>query len=392
MSHEDVLVYLNRQRERYRELVSRKEKSALITEVMIFLRITRGHAVRCLGGKSQIRHPKPGPAFRYGPDLLVHLKRLYFLMRRPCSKRMRAAMAIWLPAYERRVSDLLPEQRQKLLEISPASIDRLLSRTRSEQGLSTTHAPTSAWYKAHVPIRARDWNIKTPGHLQGDTVSHCGDSAAGLFASTLTLTDIDSEWTENRAFLTKSAARVKEALGRIEARLPFTLHSIKFDSGSEFMNFGVISFLRSTHCRANPVELYRSRPYRKNDQCYVEQKNFTHVRDLLGYDRIESEEIVRLMNEIYEHYWNPLQNHFMPAMKILRKERVGARMKKTYDKPKTPYQRLMDSADLNSKQKHLLERAHSSLDPIQLQLGLEGKLREYFELIRQSNAGRLKAA
>jgi hypothetical protein len=392
MSHEDVLIYLKRQRERYGELSSRRTKSELITEVVEYLKISRGHAIRCLLGKSQVRHRKPGPAFRYGSDLLVHLKRLYFLMRRPCSKRMRAAISLWLPSYEQRFSDLLPEQKQKLLEISPASIDRLLSSTRSEHGLSTTQPPTSAWYKTHIPIRARDWNIKTPGHLQGDTVSHCGDSAAGLFASTLTLTDIDSEWTENRAFLTKSAARVREALGMIEAKLPFTLHSIKFDSGSEFMNFGVISFLRSTHCRDKPIELYRSRPYRKNDQCYVEQKNFTHVRELFGYDRVESEEIVRLMNEIYENYSNPLQNHFMPAMKLLRKERVGARMKKTYDEPKTPYQRLMDSADLNLKQKCLLERTHGSLDPIQLQLGLEAKLREYFERIRQFHAGRLKAA
>jgi hypothetical protein len=392
MSHEDVLIYLNRQRQRYRELLSRTEKSALVTEVMNYLQITRGHALRCLGGKSQMRHRKPGPAFRYGPDLLVHLKRLYFLMRRPCSKRMRAALALWLPSYEERFHDLQAEQRQKLLEISPATIDRLLSRTRAEHGLSTTQPPTSAWYKAHVPIRARDWNIKTPGHLQGDTVSHCGDSGAGLFASTLTLTDIDSEWTENRAFLTKSAARVRESLGEIEATLPFTLHSIKFDSGSEFMNFGVISFLRSTACRPKPIELYRSRPYRKNDQCYVEQKNFTHVRELFGYDRVESPEVVRLMNEIYQNYWNPLQNHFMPAMKILRKERVGARMKKTYDDPKTPYQRLLDSADLNLRQKYLLEQAHGKLDPIHLQLELEAKLREYFDLIRHSNAGRLKAA
>ena len=158
------------------------------------------------------------------------------------------------------------------------------------------------------------------------------------------------------------------------------------------MNFGVISFLRSTHCRPKPIELYRSRPYRKNDQCYVEQKNFTHVRELFGYDRVETPDAVRLMNEIYEKYWNPLQNHFMPALKLARKERIGARIKKYYDKPKTPYQRLLDSADLNSRQKYLLEQAHLELDPIRLQLALESKLREYFELVRKTNAGRLKAA
>ena len=222
MSNEEVLVYLKRQRERYKKMISRGEKSAFITEIVNYLKISRGHAIRCLSGKSQVRQKKPGPAFRYGPDLLVHLKRLYFLMRRPCSKRMRSAVKLWMASYENHVGDLGTEQKAKLMEISPASIDRLLSRTRREHGLATTHAPTSAWYKSHVPIRARDWSIKSPGHLQGDTVSHCGDSGAGLFASTLTLTDIDSEWTENRAFLTKSAVRVREALGGIEAALPFT--------------------------------------------------------------------------------------------------------------------------------------------------------------------------
>jgi hypothetical protein len=305
---------------------------------------------------------------------------------------MHEAMSIWLPFYERHVTDLEPQQKEKLLAMSPSSIDRLLCRVKQEHGMSTTHAPTSAWYKTHVPIRAKDWNIKSPGHLQGDTVSHSGESGAGLFASTLTLTDIDSGWTENRAFLTKSAARIREALEEIEKGLPFQLHSIKFDSGSEFMNFGVISFLKSTSMRTKPIEVYRSRPYRKNDQCYVEQKNFTHVRDLFGYDRVENFEIVQVMNDIYHYYWNPLQNHFMPVMKLLRKERIGSRIKKTYDIPKPPYQRLMESADLNQSQKYHLEREHEKLDPIHLQLCLETKLREYFDLLRKTNADRLRVA
>jgi hypothetical protein len=146
--------------------------------------------------------------------------------------------------------------------------------------------------------RAKDWNVKSPGHLQGDTVAHSGPSAAGLFASTLTLTDIDSGWTENAAVLGKDAKNIRNAIENIEKSLPFILHSMKFDSGSEFMNYGVISFLNSTAIRKKPVEAYRSRPYRKNDNRYVEQKNFTHVRELFGYDRVESRELVALMNEI----------------------------------------------------------------------------------------------
>lgn len=392
MSNGDKFIYISRQRERYGQMISRKEKSSLISEVAEFLRISRDHAIRCLNGKALRRAKKPGPKVQYGLDIVAHLKRLYFLMRRPCSKRMKEAIPLWIESYSKRVSDLDNEQTQLLLRISPSSIGRLLTNRGNQNGLGTTKAPNSSWYKAHVPVRAKDWNIKSPGNLQGDTVSHCGDNGGGLFASTLTLTDIDSGWTENRAFLTKSAARVKEALEDVEKKLPFKITSIKFDSGSEFMNFGVISFLKSTHCRQKPIEIYRSRPYRKNDQCYVEQKNFTHVRDLFGYDRVETAEIVQLMNIIYENYWNPIMNHFMPAMKLIQKERIGARIKKTHDIPKTPYQRLLESADLNELEKYRLKQMHHRLDPIELQLALESKLREYFELIRKGNTAYKKAA
>lgn len=391
MSNGDKQIYLGRQRERYKELMSRKSKTDLITEVVEYLKISRNHAIRCLNGRSRLRERKSGPSFKYGQSLVPHLKRLYYLMRQPCSRRMRDAIPLWLDSYEKRFGIIDPDIRKKILTISPASIDRLFKESRIQRGKATTTAPKTSWYKAHVPIRAKDWNIKSPGHLQGDTVSHCGESGQGIFASTLTLTDIDSGWTENRAFLSKTAPKIREALGSVEKKLPFIIRSIKFDSGSEFMNFGVISFLRSTYARKEPIEIFRSRPYRKNDQCYVEQKNFTHVRDLLGYDRIESPEIVSLMNVIYS-YWNPLSNHFLPQMKLQRKERIGARIKKYYEKPQTPYQRLLDSSDLNESQKHLLRQTHEALDPIELQLGLEEKLRQYFDQVRKSTSGSLKAA
>lgn len=392
MNNGDKSFYLERQRNRYQDLTTRRAKSDLIDEVMAFTGFTRDHAIRCLNGRSGAPGMRRGPKRRYGGTEVVHLKRLYFLMRQPCSKRMTKALAAWLPFYENHYGILDEQDRMNLLSMSPATLDRLLKEVRASKGIGATTPPGTQWYKAHVPIRAKDWNIQSPGHLQGDTVAHCGSSMQGHFANTLTLTDIDSGWTENRAVGRKDARRIKEAIETVERGLPFEIHSMKFDSGSEFMNYGVISFLRSTAVRKKQIEIYRSRPYRKNDNCYVEQKNFTHVRDLFGYERIEHAELVDLMNEIYENFWNPLQNHFSPQMKLIQKVRIGAKIKKTYDEPKTPYQRLLESTDLNDVQKQRLRRIHDTLDPIELQKGLEIRLRLFFERVRRSNQGEKKAA
>ena len=152
------------------------------------------------------------------------------------------------------------------------------------------------------------------------------------------------------------------------------------------MNFGVISYLRDGYYRNQrevPVEVFRSRPYQKNDNCYVEQKNYTHVRELFGYDRIDDKDLVPLMNEIYQNYFNPLQNFFMPTMKLASKNRIGGRIIKKYDIPKTPFQRLLDSSDKESEKIEELIKRYSELDPIDLQLGLEEKLKEFFNLLRQ---------
>ena len=259
---------------------------------------------------------------------------------------------------------------------------------RRQSGLSGTRPPKSFWYRSVVPIKPKDWDVKSPGHFQSDTVAHCGTNLQGSFANTITLTDIHTGWAENFAVSTKSAARVREGLIQLEKRLFFDIISIKFDSGSEFMNYGVISYLRDgfyKNQRRTPIDIFRSRPYQKNDNCYVEQKNFTHVRELFGYDRIEDKSLVDLMNEIYQNYFNPLQNYFLPTMKILSKHRIGGRIIKKYDTPKTPLQRLLESTEGESDRIEALKKHYQALDPIDLQLGLESKLKEFFTLLSQKS-------
>jgi len=233
-----------------------------------------------------------------------------------------------------------------------------------------------------IPIQAKDWNVVKPGYVQSDTVAHCGNSLLGAFAFSLTVTDIYSGWTENRGIWTKGTDGVIQQMRSIEAGLPFKIETFKSDSGTEFMSFRLQRYLVE---REQPIKMVRSRPYKKDDNCYVEQKNFTHVREIFGYERITSRELTDMMNDIYQNYWNPLQNYFIPSTKLLRKTRIGARIKKEFEPHKTPFQRLVDSKDLTTEQKNELIARKARLSPFVLRKVLDQKLREFYELLRRSN-------
>ena len=166
----------------------------------------------------------------------------------------------------------------------------------------------------------------------------------------------------------------------IQRALPFDLIAINTDSGSEFLNTPVFNQFRE-----RKVIFTRSRPYKKNDNCYVEQKNYTHVRELFGYQRFETKELMPLMNDIYINYWNPLQNYFLPSFKLKDKIRIGGRIKKVYGPPETPYQRLMESSHLSEEQKATLAERRRGLNPFELKRGLEKKLSDFFKLLNGYN-------
>lgn len=211
------------------------------------------------------------------------------------------------------------------------------------------------------------------------------------------MTDIHTHWTEMRATWTKNHQGIIRALECIEKTLPFALETVKFDSGSEFMNYEVISFVRSTaiSTRRNKIQVFRSRPYRKNDNCYVEQKNLTHVRQFIGYDRIDSAAATRILNEIYRDLWCPFLNFFMPTFKLIRKERIGSRIRKQHEKPKTPYQRILESSEVSEDHKNQLRAKYEVLDPFDLKAKIEEKLQLFFKTLRddqrQSEALKLAA-
>ena len=393
MSHQLKREYLIVIRERYRNS-SRGKKSVILDEFCQVCGYARKYAIAILNGRIEpCERRARGRQVKYTAEVVFHLARLWRAMGMPGSTKLKAALPEWLEYDEHPATAEQPELKRKLLEISRPQMDRLLKihRLEPEKGLSSTR-PGCNRVKNQIPIQAKDWNITKPGQqMQGDTVAHCGNALIGQFVNSLTVTDIHSAWTENRALWGKGSARVIEAMRDIEMRLPFVLRGFKSDSGSEFMNQELIVYFRENRPDV-PVQFTRSRPYKKDDNCYVEQKNFTHVRELFGYARLDLQELVGLMNTIYKEIWCPLQNFFMPTQKLLRKTRIGARIKKEYESAMTPYQRLMNSPDLSAEQKQVLKSRKAVLNPFQLQKELKVRLEEFEEILRQRNTGLLDAA
>jgi len=226
-----------------------------------------------------------------------------------------------------------------------------------------------------------------PWFMEADTVAHCGNSLAGDFVWSLTLTDYCSGWTECRATWNKGAVGVVEQIKEIERMLPFKLKGFDCDNGSEFLNYHLLRYFQE---HSNVIQFTRSRPYKKNDNAHVEQKNWTHVRQLFGYDRFDNIHLVELMNKLYAKEWSDLGNYFCPTFKLIEKIKINSRYKRKYDTPKTPYQRLLESDAIDEENKTKLKARYESLDPFKLKASVERKLKAIFKLVSVSSNVRLR--
>ena len=359
--------------------VGRRFKSKILDEFCAVCGYTRKYAIGLLNRKPRHKRQRPGPQRRYGPEVLEPLKFIWLQSEQLCSKRLKAALRLWLPFYERKHGALTLSIRKKLRRISPATIDRLLKKTRARyphKGLCGTRPGRLLKYQ--IPIRTDNRDIDRPGFLEADTVAHCGTSMAGNFIWSLTFTDLFSQWTQNRAIWNKGATEVLQQVKDLEKGLPFELRGFDVDNGSEFLTFHLWRYLLQ---RPRPVPLTRSRPYHKNDQAHVEQKNWTHVRQLLGYQRLEQPELIALINDLYRT-WGLFHNFFCPTLKLRSKSRQGAKIRRRYFKPKTPFQRLLDSKHLSQEPKDKLRAQHQQLDPFDLKEQIEQKLKLVFDKAR----------
>lgn len=382
MTQELKRAYIARVHLRYQKS-TRKEKALILDEFCEVFKVTRKHAIKLLNELPIPAGTRPGPKKIYGPEVVHHLHVLWLEMSQMCGKNMKGALPLWLPFY-----DCPASTKQLLLEVSSATIDRLLKPFKEGgiRGLSSTR-PADSFIKNKIPIKLIDEDVKEPGYIEADTVAHCGNSLAGEFANSLTMTDLFSAWTENRATWTKEKREVRRAIADIESALPFKIKGFASDNGNEFFNHELHDFFND---RKEKVEVVRRRPYKKNDNAHVEQKNWTHVRELFGYERFDHQELVEQMNDIYRLYWNPLRNFFTPVMKLKEKTRIGGKLVKKHDEPTTPYHRLMNSEHITEREKTVLRSRFERLNPFELKRELESRLKWFFKIVDINKARRLK--
>jgi hypothetical protein len=328
---------------------------------------------------------RPGPKIIYEPSVVVPvLKAVWLASDQLCSKLLKAALPEWLEHHERGSTPLPEAFKKKLLEISPAQMDRLLGPSRVQhprKGLSATRPGTLLRHA--VPTRHGPPDTTRPGSVEADTVAHCDDSTEGDYVNSLTFTELYSGWTENRAVWNKSADAVLAQLKELETVVPYEMKDFHTDNGGEFLNWAL-----HRHLTGRPLKLpwTRSRAYRKNDNAHCEQKNWTHVRQLFGHDRFGHPELVALMNDLYRQEWSQFTNHFKPTFKLLKREKKGGRTKRIYEKePQTPYQRLLASADISEQRKAKLRAEHAELDPFALKKNIELKLKKFFTALGNLN-------
>jgi hypothetical protein len=373
--------YLESIRSRY-HASSRTDKKRILDEFCTICGYHRKHAIRLLNGD-----PKPiyrtsfsrrGPKKTYA-DPLLHdvLRDLWVITNLPCSKRLKAIIPLWLPHYDKyEVPDSI---REKLMTISASTIDRIMAPSRAKytkRGLSTTK-PGSV-LKKFIPINTNQWNEKVPGFLEADTVAHCGSTTAGSYVFTIDCVDIATGWTEQRAIWCKGERGVVAALQDIEQSLPFELKGFDCDNGSEFLNWHL---LRHFSDRKKPVQFTRSRPYYKNDNAHIENKNWTNIRQYLGYQRFENIEITAMLNQLYTSEWNLYFNFFIPSVKLISKTRVGSKTIKEHDAPKTPVQRLFESQHISNKAKDRLQHQRKTLNPFTLREKMFNKIKAILKVV-----------
>jgi len=379
--------YLQKIYSRYQQ-ASRSERRRILDEFCVTCSYHRKHAIRLLNG------PEPGsrPArarrrrgVQYGLRLLSILKAIWEAADYPWSVRLKALLPEWMPWIRRRFR-LTAEMERQLLQISPRAIDyRLAAQKRRQRRRLYGRTKPGALLKHHIPLQTDRWDVQTPGFTEIDLVSHSGSSASGEFCHSLNVTDIHTTWTETCAVLGKSQHAVGQALEQLRQALPFALRGIDSDNGSEFINDHLYRW-----CRSQQIQFTRSRPYKKDDNAHIEQKNWTHVRRLLGYLRYDSPTVLEAINDLYRNELRLFKNLCLPSVKLQKKIRVGSRLRRRYDPPQTPLQRLRTCADsqVDSQRREELERLHDRLDPFALSQKIQSKLDRIFRLASPANGNR----
>ncbi len=361
---------------------SKVEKQRMLDEFTYATGYHRKYAIQVLNPQVQVQnHLKrktKGYKTIYRGGVVQALEQIWEIYGHICSKRLQPFLPEAIKVLERcQEIELSTDIKELLLKISSASIDRCLRpiRLKLSHGLSTTKP--GSLLKNLIPVRTfTPWDEQRPGFMEIDLVAHCGDSTAGQFLNTLTCTDLCTGWTDVTALLHRSQQAVSQAIHLMRQRLPFLLLGIDSDNGSEFIND-----LLYRYCLDEKITFTRSRPYRKNDQAHVEQKNWSVVRHTVGYDRWETEQELTLLESIYDDLRLYI-NFFQPSFKLIAKERIGNQTIKRYDTAKTPYQRILERKDISLEAKARLMNLYLHLNPAELRRRMDQKTAHLWKISR----------
>ena len=367
---------------RYRK-ASSTLKSKILDEFCRVCGYNRKYAIRKLSQPPQESRPKgkkrTGRKKTYDRRTLDVVQSVWEAANYPWSARLKEILRLWLPWIQKHYA-VSPQMEQKLLAISPSTLDRCLKpkKDKLKRRLYGRTKPGTL-LRQHIAVKTGPWDVQGPGFGEMDLVSHSGPSGRGEFLHSLNLTDIFSTWVETRAVRGKGETGVLEALQQIRHDLPFDLLGLDSDNGSEFINYHLVRY-----CQKEKIQFTRSRPYKKDDNAHIEQKNWTHVRKLMGWDRYDSREALQAINDLYANELRLWMNLFQPSVRRLKTVRVGSRLKRFYDPPRTPLDRLIDSQKGDPQKLARLAAQRKRLDPFELAKTINQKLEGIWQLARHS--------
>jgi hypothetical protein len=359
---------------------SKEEKGRILDEYCENTGQHRKYVIRKIRAPIMIDgRPRRQRSRVYDGDVVVALATLWKIFDHPCGQRLAPLLTQEMLDRLQDLGELriTNEVAQKLIGISPATIDRRLKREKEVVGQLRRKGitkPGSLLYQK-IPVRLNDWDTSVIGNLGIDFVEHCGTSKGGHYACSLCVTDISSGWWEAEAVMGRGQARTLDALEMIRERTPFRWLEIHPDNDTVFINDHLLRY-----CQAEKIRFSRSRPYRKNDNCYVEQKNWTHIKKVFGYLRYDTTKELNIINDLYNNELRLFKNFFQPVMKLKQKSRVGGKVHRKYDVAKTPYQRLIESEQINRKTKKELKATYRSLNPAELNRNIKEKLDQLYKL------------
>jgi len=347
-----------------------KFKQQLLNQAVDLFGYHRKSAIRALRAKRptgpNLAAPSGRPKEYHAETLLPILKPIWFAAFQPCGSRLHALLPEWLPAYEADHRRIDADVRKSLLAASARTLDRLLRPLRSQAGRHCGTRPGSL-LRESIPIRGA-WEEEGPGWLEVDTVALCGGALDDRHLWMLDAVDIRTDWTEQRALENRGQHCTLAQMRDLENSLPFALRGVDTDNGGEFLNHHMVEFLQ---VRPRPVLFTRARPYRKNDNAHVEQRNWTHVRQHFGYDRYDNPTAVPLINQLCKGPLGQLLNHFLPTQKLIDKKRRSGRITRVYGPPQTPYTRVLAATEVERDKKNQLRLLHERLNPFQLTREIE---------------------